>query len=170
MDKRQIKHLQELSLTDELTGLPNRRAFDDRLGHKIEEGRRGGPNFTLAMCDIDFFKRVNDELGHPAGDQVLAELARIFILFLRKSDEVFRCGGEEFALLLAHPDPHKNPSIPLERLRVAVETADFRIRRQVTISLGYATFSPEMDNKAIIDAADKALYRAKNSGRNRVCS
>lgn len=167
-DARQRKRLRQLeaeSTTDALTGLPNRRAYDLALEEKMDAGRRG-LSFTLVIVDIDHFKKINDSRGHRTGDKVLSLLARTMQKFLRKIDKVCRIGGEEFAVLLVHPDPQKNPLIPLERLKEKVEATDFGIGQPVTISIGYATFSPEMDADSLFNAADAALYRAKAEGRN----
>lgn len=163
-----IKHLQALSLTDELTGLPNRREFNETLARLVAARHRYGHIFSVAMIDIDYFKVVNDTLGHQTGDRVLKQLAGILRQATRKNDLVARWGGEEFVLILDATDL-KNAHIPLERIRQLVELADFGIKRIVTISIGFASPSDSESAEQLMENADRALYRAKNSGRNRVC-
>lgn len=168
-DKAQIKSLQALSLTDELTSLPNRREFNETLGRLVAARRRYGHIFSVAIIDIDHFKGVNDTLGHLTGDKVLKQLADILLKATRKNDLVARWGGEEFVVILDATDL-ANARIPLERIRQMVETTDFGIKRKVTISIGFASPSDSESAEQLMESADRTLYRAKNSGRNRVCS
>jgi diguanylate cyclase len=165
----QVKRLQELSLTDELTGLPNRREFNETLARMVAARQRYNHIFSVAMIDIDLFKRINDTLGHQAGDRVLKQLAEILRKAVRKNDLVARWGGEEFAVILDATDLN-NARIPLERIRRMVEQADFGIKGRVTISIGFASPSDSQTAEQLMAAADRALYKAKGSGRNRVCS
>lgn len=163
--------LQE-SIRDELTGLHNRRYFNERLVDELERAKRYGTQFSLLFADIDHFKAVNDTFGHQVGDAVLASLGRLFNRHLRHSDIVSRYGGEEFAMLLLDTDKEKAVTIA-EHLRVAIaeETvahADAPV--QVTVSFGVATYNEDGHSlEGLLGKADKALYCAKAQGRNRVC-
>ena len=151
------------SLQDHLTGLPNRRALETQLEKCFEAAKRYGESLTVVMLDIDHFKRFNDTHGHPAGDRLLQKLAQVIPETLRTVDQVFRYGGEEFLAILPSTDL-TGGSKAAERLRGAVESD-----AGVTVSLGVATFRQTMRHKEeLIDLADKALYRAKKQGRNRV--
>ena len=169
------KHFQKTlasAIRDELTGLYNRRYFNERLLEEIERSRRYGEVVSLISCDIDHFKRVNDTHGHPAGDRVLALLAAILRNSLRKSDVIARYGGEEFVILL--PDTTKEQARETAeklRLRVAgTEIPHDGISLRITISCGVATLGENGNSsEALLDMADKALYAAKFRGRNQVC-
>lgn len=161
----QVKRLQKLSLTDELTGLPNRREFNETLARLVAARQRYGHIFSVAMIDIDHFKRVNDTLGHQVGDRVLKQLAEILRKATRKNDLVARWGGEEFVVILDATNL-KNARIPLERIRQMVEIADFGINRKVTISIGFASPADSETSEKLMENADRALYRAKAEGRN----
>jgi two-component system cell cycle response regulator len=156
--------MEQQALTDELTGLPNRRAFDhhlDRLTRAVERGSQ----FSMLMLDIDRFKQVNDTHGHAAGDHVLRELADTLQSRIRVSDVASRVGGEEFAVLLPRATAAEAGRVA-EALRAAVEERDVRWngeRIPLTVSIGVADSTVEGD---IVEAADTALYRAKASGRN----
>ncbi len=163
------RQLEELSRTDPLTGLANRRAFDRELAWRFEHARRYGRPLSLAMIDLDHFKEINDQYGHPAGDAVLQRVAQILDRCTRDSDFVARFGGEEFVGIL--------PETPLlealqfaEKIRAAVAAAEFEIPLRVTVSIGVAGMPrSEVDSaEALLRAADEALYRAKEKGRNRV--
>ena len=157
------QQLAELSVTDGLTGLLNRRAFDARLATEIEAGTA----MSLLILDIDYFKSLNDTFGHPAGDDVLRTLAGILGRKSRGSDCVARLGGEEFAILLIGSGK-EGAMIIAERLRKEVEEFDWK-QRPITMSLGLATRCRAFgDATELLSAADEALYRAKHLGRNRV--
>lgn len=164
------KMLQYATL-DALTGLNNRRQFEVRLNQEIATAKRQKNPLCAMMIDIDFFKKVNDTYGHASGDSVLSSVASIIKEHLRESDIPSRYGGEEFAVLL--PYTHiEEAQIVGERLRKAVETAPIPIDRgniNVTISMGLAEFSSDESGEELFKRADKALYEAKESGRNRVC-
>jgi len=161
---------------DALTNLNNRRQFEHRLGQEIASAKRQNKPLCAMMIDIDFFKKVNDTYGHASGDAVLRGVASIIKSALRESDIPSRYGGEEFAVLLpfTHIDEAK---IVGERLRKAVETSPIPINIEdsdvksinVTISMGLAEFTPKETGEELFERADKALYSAKESGRNRVC-
>jgi len=156
--------------TDELTGLPNRRAFNEELGRALARAARAGQPLTLAVLDLDHFKRVNDEYGHPVGDAVLQLTAAALRDSVRSGDLAARMGGEEFGLIL--PDASEESSRVLaERVRTAVARAELDGSDvTVTASLGIATWEPgeSGDASELVRRADRALYAAKEGGRDRV--
>jgi diguanylate cyclase (GGDEF)-like protein len=162
--------LREMSHTDELTEVGNRRHFDMRLREEISRSSRFGHTFSLLMIDIDGFKRFNDEFGHPRGDAVLRALGALMRSVSREGDVPCRVGGEEFAFIL--PETGKtDATIFAERFRRRVEASVMapESRIPITVSIGVAAF-PE-DGKTpdeIVWAADEALYESKRAGRNRV--
>ncbi len=170
--RRETEVLAASATTDALTSLANRRAFDARIAEEVERSRRYGSALSLLMFDLDRFKPVNDEFGHRAGDMVLAELAEAVREALRLIDFPARYGGDEFAVLL--PDTYKTEAfLVAEKLRDAV--AEVRVVLDdgtvlsVTISVGVAALSDTCRTvEELVDAADKALYRAKRAGRDRV--
>ncbi|MBT0652129.1 diguanylate cyclase [Geomobilimonas luticola] len=170
--KRSNELLTELSNTDPLTGLSNRRYFAETLEREFPRSVRKNESFSLAMGDIDYFKKINDTYGHQEGDMVLTTVATFIRNLIRRYDVAARYGGEEFAVIL--PDTDAAQAIQFaERLRKGVEALTFSGRLQpltVTISIGVATFpSPQIDSiDKLVRSADEALYRAKKNGRNRV--
>ena len=160
-----------LSITDELTGLSNRRCFDNTLEKEFLRALRYNNNLTLVMFDIDHFKTVNDTYGHPCGDYILKEVANAALQTFRKTDTVFRFGGEEFVVILTETDI-KQSEIPLERFRKTIETLDLTYQNQqinITVSIGACQLDQSIGNKEeFLQKADNALYDAKNSGRNKV--
>ena len=161
---------------DALTNLNNRRQFELRLGQEMATTKRQNNPLCAMMIDIDFFKKVNDTYGHASGDAVLRGVASIIKSALRESDIPSRYGGEEFAVLL--PYTHiQEAQIVGERLRKAVESSPIPINDEnsevksinVTISMGLAEFNNKETGEELFERADKALYEAKESGRNRVC-
>jgi diguanylate cyclase (GGDEF)-like protein len=155
--------------TDGLTSLLNRHAFDERLARELYRAKTDLRSIPLLLADIDFFKRVNDTLGHPAGDKVLRRVADALRRVLRPSDILARFGGEEFAIMLREPDLHQATEVA-ERLRV--EVADLKRLPgdlRITISIGLALSAPGESHEQLINRCDQALYRAKSEGRNRVC-
>jgi diguanylate cyclase (GGDEF)-like protein len=166
------RRLADISLTDELTGLPNRRYLNRRLREELAMAKRFKNPLSCIMVDLDHFKKVNDSLGHQTGDQVLQAIAKALSTDKREYDVVGRYGGEEFLVLL----PQVNLSDALtvaERLRKYVEGSDLATQTKrpirMTISLGVATFNGEgsVGEEDLIRRADEALYRAKAEGRNR---
>jgi len=165
----------QLTTIDELTGLPNRRRFFDHLDQEVDRARRYGNQLSLIMIDIDHFKKVNDSFGHPLGDMALAQVARLLDANVRTSDIVARYGGEEFMVLLPESEADQ-AAVVAEKLRVVVEVNDISLEGpqvKVTISCGVADLSAVMSQKGklrdnFILAADAALHRAKNNGRNQV--
>lgn len=162
-------HTRHMSLTDPLTGLYNRRNFDSTLEREFLRSKRYGGDLTLAIIDIDFFKKINDTYGHLCGDYILKEVAYLILDNFRKTDLVFRYGGEEFVAILTETDI-KNAKIPMERLRKKIEDSSFEFngeRINVTVSSGVSSNNVETASE-FLDNADKALYSAKENGRNRV--
>jgi diguanylate cyclase len=162
-----VAKLEELSVTDALTELKNKGALENRLREEWERARRYNLPLSLLALDVDFFKQYNDSFGHPAGDDVLKQVAAILKQQARPSDFVARAGGEEFALILPNTDI-EGAYIVAERLRRAIEGASWP-HRAVTASIGVAQRTPTMESyEALEESADKALYEAKAKGRNRV--
>lgn len=164
--------LYEISVSDGLTNLYNRRYLEQRLSKEISYARRFRKPLTVLMTDVDFFKKLNDTYGHQAGDQALRIVSETLTEGLRDYDVVARYGGEEFAIILLSTPRTKGASTA-ERLRAAVEEASIVFRGQripVTISIGVATFPEDAaDSDELINIADRALYEAKRRGRNTVC-
>ncbi|WP_431026130.1 sensor domain-containing diguanylate cyclase [Halomonas sp. H5] len=160
-------HLRELSDTDELTGLPNRRKLMSCLDYRLSLSCRHGTPLSLILFDLDHFKRVNDTWGHLKGDEVLCRLATLCQEELRGEDTLARLGGEEFAALLPLT-PRPQALAVAQRLRERIAGHDFGLcPRRVTISLGVAEYRIGENREALIDRADRHLYIAKESGRNR---
>ncbi len=158
--------LQEDSMTDKLTGIGNRAAFDQRLTEEVYRSKRYQSPVSLLMIDVDEFKELNDTFGHQAGDEALKTVAAA-LGCTRPSDFLARYGGEEFAVLLANTS-HEGACILAERMRKAVASASFE-HRPVTVSIGASTISVNSEDiSAIVSEADKALYAAKEGGRNQV--
>ena len=161
---------------DALTGLNNRRQFESRLGQEVATAKRQGKPLCAIMMDVDFFKKVNDSYGHTAGDCVLKEIARVIKSSLRESDIPSRYGGEEFAILLPFTQIDEAYTVA-ERLRVAVESTPMKIPNEggegmitlkKTISLGLYQYQETDTAEELYQKADKALYEAKETGRNKV--
>jgi diguanylate cyclase (GGDEF)-like protein len=166
---RLYEEAERLATTDGLTGLSNRRTFNTTLEARLREAQRYRKALSLLLLDIDHFKKVNDTHGHPAGDAVLRGVAQVVRRQARETDFVARYGGEEMALVLPETDAAGARAIA-ERIRNAVAHARHQTDSgalQVTLSVGVATW-PATDSDLLLDAADKALYRAKQNGRNRV--
>ncbi len=162
--------------TDELTGLSNRRTFDEQLRRfaAVEAGggaRRGGdPTHVgahIGVADIDFFKRINDKFGHPYGDEVLVLFSNLMRRAFRENDKLFRFGGEEFVIMM--PNCGVDDALhAFERFRTAVEAFAFPQVGRVTVSVGVASLCPHDTGSSAFGRADQALYVAKREGRNRV--
>jgi diguanylate cyclase (GGDEF)-like protein len=167
--------LARLSTTDELTGLANRRQFDQRLAEEVARAQRHGLPLALLMLDVDHFKRYNDRHGHPLGDACLRRVATLLLEVARRpSDLVARIGGEEFAILLPHDDAAEAQRVAEHCLAAldaaAIPHGDSPVAPQVTMSIGVADLSSLGDGAsaaALVAAADNALYRAKQIGRHR---
>jgi diguanylate cyclase (GGDEF)-like protein/PAS domain S-box-containing protein len=159
--------LATLASTDELTGLPNRRSFMRRLREEIERAGRHERPLSLVMIDVDHFKRINDTLGHGAGDRVLMGVAATLFRSVRDSETVARVGGEEFAWILPETDGSGAVAAG-ERVRASLADVDAGAAGPVTASMGVCVLSAGMDAGDLMRCADAALYRAKESGRDRV--
>jgi diguanylate cyclase (GGDEF)-like protein len=167
---RSARLLGIMALTDELTTLPNRRNLLTMGERQAREAAAGGPPFGVLALDIDHFKRINDTLGHEAGDQVLRGVAAAVRGSLRGNDQVGRTGGEEFIAVLPGASLEAAAEVA-ERLRAAVERIAFPglPELRVTVSVGVAVWDPaDSDFAATTRRADASLYRAKEAGRNRV--
>lgn len=162
--------LEELAVTDELTGLANRRAFDLLIPQALGESRRAGEPLLAMMIDLDHFKSVNDGHGHAAGDALLRRVARVMQETLRASDLLFRWGGEEFLVVLKRTDLAQGRQLA-ERVRAAIEAVSVpwdEAQLGVTASVGLALLGEGEPVDEVIRRADEALYEAKRQGRNRV--
>ncbi len=169
---RLYQKIQELAITDGLTGLFVRRYFLERLQEEMKRSARHGLKLAFLMLDIDHFKKCNDNFGHLTGDVVLREVARVTKANVREIDLVARYGGEEFSVLLPETDKEGGRNVA-ERIRASIDGHKFRAYDEtikVEVSIGVAGF-PKDSTKAqiLIDKSDQALYRAKQEGRNRVC-
>ena len=167
--------IKRLSITDELTGLFNRRHIMQSIAREVQRAERYGNDLSLIMIDIDHFKQFNDIHGHPAGDQLLRQFSDRLRSTARKTDIVARYGGEEFLILMPNTDIAKAFHLA-ERIRYDIESYPFDLRESqpagtVTVSIGCARFDAARQSgvQGIIRAADKCLYRAKNNGRNQIC-
>lgn len=165
--KKSERILKQLATTDSLTLLANRRKFEETLAAEVERAKRYGTPLSIALLDIDHFKKINDNFGHQTGDEVLIKLAGTVSSAIRTTDMAARWGGEEFALLAPQTGEADVNSLA-EKMRQAVEQHEFLENRQVTCSIGTATLQIDESVHAFIERADKALYAAKNSGRNQV--
>jgi diguanylate cyclase (GGDEF)-like protein len=162
-----FKAHEDNALTDELTGLPNRRALAQRFLHATQRARRHQEGIAFLMLDLDRFKGVNDTFGHLNGDAVLAEVAQILKDAVRESDVCARYGGEEFAIFVQHAEVG-GAAVLAERIRSTVATKTFAGGVRLTVSVGVAaTDDPELFT-SLMERADTALYAAKQAGRNQV--
>ena len=174
-----LKHFQRFSSVknmatyDTLTGLYNRRYFEERLGVEAEKSFYSGVPLSLVMVDLDHFKKVNDTFGHTEGDEILCKISSLLKNSVRRKDTVARYGGEEFMLIL--PEAGLEQSFVIaERIRQSVEKTLFEVGRaqvNLTLSMGISNFPSHRvkSKEELIKMADQALYDAKRGGRNRVC-
>jgi len=161
--------LLKLATHDALTGVYNRRRFDEKLAESSLLFQRTGRTFALLLIDADYFKRVNDTYGHAVGDDVLCQLAALIESTTRATDFVARYGGEEFAVLLPEVEEPDSPDVVAEKIRAAVAAANFPTVGQVTVSIGVSIAQPsDRDSLGLLKRADMQLYEAKGAGRNRV--
>ncbi len=171
--RRLIEKMQHLAAEDDLTGLPNRRAFFDALEREVSATSRHGHPACIGIVDIDHFRQINDSNGHDAGDRVLKAITAIMKATLRCEDMIARIGGEEFAILL--PDTEiDDAGIAMERLRQAVRETPIELPDDValslTVSAGLAPLGDDRNGALCLRAADIALLQAKESGGDRVCT
>jgi diguanylate cyclase (GGDEF)-like protein len=163
-----LEQIRMVATHDELTGLPNRRQLLTLLGEHVARYARGGPSFSIALADLDHFKSVNDTFGHRVGDDALQCFSQQARLHLRSTDIAARWGGEEF-LLLFPASPAGDPNIGIERLRSALAVAQaspLAPNLRIAFSTGLARYVSGESIDELIERADKALYEAKNGGRN----
>lgn len=166
----QIEELESKLLTDGLTDVNNRKSFDKDLQVEVSESSRHNTNLSLAMLDIDYFKRVNDIYGHQAGDYVLKTFAKKIKEVKRREDVIYRYGGEEFALIIPHAEVEQ-AELFAERIRDAIENTTFEYHGQkipVTVSIGLAQYKQGENEEQLLSKSDQALYQAKETGRNKV--
>ena len=171
---RMVEHYKHLSITDGLTKVYNHRYFHEFLDRELQRARRNVSTFTIMFADVDNFKQYNDVNGHLAGDEVLRELATIFLDTTRKTDFVARYGGEEFAVIL--PDTATDGSVRVAfHIIQAIRTkkwlyADALPCKTITLSIGMASYPKDALLKAeLIAKADEAMYHAKKTGKNKIC-
>ena len=170
--KQAYKRIEELAELDELTGSFNRRCIIRMLDDEIARAHRSQTPCSIALIDLDWFKRINDAYGHPTGDEVLRTFAITMFANIRPIDKFGRYGGEEFLLILPDAPPHGACRM-LDRLRAIIADLDwsaFSPGMRVTISAGVATFRADENPDAFLARADSALYTAKAQGRNRIAS
>ncbi|HWW19961.1 MAG TPA: GGDEF domain-containing protein [Steroidobacteraceae bacterium] len=161
-----------MAVTDGLTNLANRKHLDTLLAEEVQRAHRHNRELSVLMLDIDHFKTINDAHGHLAGDRVIAGLGHLLRQRLRSDDKLGRYGGEEFCAILPETGLDNATTIA-ETLRTLVATHPFPVdakRLTVTVSIGAAALKPQMHSTDLYRAADEMLYRAKNQGRNQVCS
>jgi two-component system, cell cycle response regulator len=172
LEEEYQRRLVEAALRDPLTGVYNRRHFDERLAAEFAAARRHGTPLSLLVVDVDHFKQVNDTNGHLAGDALLKVVARALADGLRKEDILARYGGEEFVVIARGTDLAGGTQFA-ERLRERIEQAHCNWegkQLRVTASIGLAQLGAEMTVQQLIDAADRGVYQAKRNGRNQVCA
>jgi len=170
--RQQYTMMQELVNQDGLTGALNRRAFDERIhflhNFSIRHKKKQEAISSLILFDIDNFKFINDKFGHHEGDQILINLTKVFKRSIRGIDQLYRYGGEEFAVIANGADTFKATELA-EKLREIMEVSNISNHIQVTASFGVAELQPFESPARWIDRADKAMYRAKRAGKNKVC-
>ncbi len=168
--RRKSEEIQYEVYQDSLTGLQNRRAYDQKIEEVLADVTRYNVTASLVLCDIDFFKKINDNNGHKVGDLALKKLASLLKERLRINDFTFRYGGEEFAVILPHTDLDGAQKVG-ESLRAFIDESIFSYRNQeipLTISVGISLFRKGDTTSTVFERADSALYMAKRSGRNKV--
>jgi diguanylate cyclase (GGDEF)-like protein len=169
---RELDRTREEARTDTLSGTANRKSFDEALQFLVASFNREGTPFALVLADVDHFKWINDTHGHPAGDRVVEGVGEFLNECIREGDIAARYGGDEFTLLLPHVDREAAARIA-DRIRVGVERRNFDIgvrgeRVSVTFSMGLAAVRQGDTFESVLQRADKALYRSKQSGRNQL--
>jgi len=171
--KEMVEHIRTISLNDPLTGLANRRLLIQRVSEEISRTKRDNTPFSVLMIDVDHFKSINDSFGHQAGDHVLQKVANVLRESLRREDLISRYGGDEFCVIM-WPRRSESTETVAERLRAAVESQPVQlseVRLNVTVTIGGIAIEKLDDSvktEQLIASADRALYEAKRSGRNRI--
>jgi len=166
--RNKLEQERKRAITDTLTGLPNREAYNERIYQEVQRWQRYGNPLTLAVIDIDFFKKINDNYGHQIGDKVLKIVAQTVSKLLREVDFMARFGGEEFVVLLPETDAD-NALILLNRIRESLAKKPLKYKEDkiaLTVSIGISQFGGDDTGEAAFGRADEALYKAKESGRN----
>jgi len=167
------RNVQCLAITDSLTGVFSRRYYIERLNEEIERSKKFNFNFSFLMVDIDHFKDHNDRYGHLVGDAILREVSRTIKENIRQIDLLGRYGGEEFSVILTETD-REEAKFAAERIRQAIQAKHIRVydeELKITISIGISVFpSDAQDAQMLVEKADGALYQAKQTGRNKVCT
>lgn len=169
-NERLLKINQDLLATmhvDTLTGLQNRRKFEEFFAQEYKRAKRYNQAFSLIILDIDNFKTINDTFGHQQGDEALKVVSNIIRKKLRDSDFGARWGGEEFIIILPNTDAKSAATMVAERIRAEIEAHDFG-NFKITISSGIAQFTSDMEAGALLKMADDALYKSKRSGKNKI--
>lgn len=167
--REQLEEQRYKATHDPLTELPNREAYTERVFHELHRFKRYGHPLTLAICDIDHFKNINDTFGHQAGDKVLKLVAKLISTRLRQVDFVARYGGEEFVLVMPETTA-KEAFKALEKMRAGISKTPFRFKEKpvtITMCFGICEFSENQSVESVFEKADKALYEGKQSGRNK---
>jgi diguanylate cyclase len=174
-NEEEIRHRLETekqrAITDSLTGLPNREAYNERVHQEMLRWQRYGHPLTLAVIDIDFFKKFNDTYGHQTGDKVLKIVANSIVKKLREVDFMARFGGEEFVVLMPETTA-ENALTTLDRIRQGLANAPFKFKEEkisITVSIGISEFNDDDNSEDVFARADEALYKAKEAGRNQCC-
>lgn len=162
-----VSRLQQMALKDTLTGLGNRRFFDDSLTKAVQLAKRYDESCGLLLLDLDNFKQVNDIAGHTAGDEMLTAVANALRDTLRVTDSIFRFGGDEFAIILSAADV-ASAELIARRILKAITQLTLCKQYQVTVSIGLALLKSKQSQAELFSAADKALYQAKNAGKSMV--
>ncbi|OMH39380.1 GGDEF domain-containing protein [Motiliproteus sp. MSK22-1] len=163
--RRLYNEVHKLSITDPLTGLYNRRHFNETLNLEIERSKRTGTQLSIIILDVDYFKKINDIQGHNIGDRVLCQFSSILTEVTRKIDTVARWGGEEFIILCPHTSLGNAEAIA-EKLMSAIHDFEFDRVGKITATIGAVSACPDETSASIINRADVCLYKGKNNGRN----
>ena len=159
--------LKDLSQTDALSGLYNRRYMNKRLEEEIMKHQRYGTAFSVLLLDIDYFKKINDTFGHDKGDLVIKKISSLIQKNIRNTDICARWGGEEFLILASNSDLSGAVKLA-NNLKDLIENSDFEINNKVTVSIGVSSMNKHLEEESLLKLVDNALYKAKEKGRNRV--
>ncbi|MDH3342730.1 MAG: GGDEF domain-containing protein [Gammaproteobacteria bacterium] len=165
--QRAAEELEELSITDPLTSIYNRRKFNELLTSEVERSKRYKNDLAIIMCDIDHFKKINDTYGHDVGDKALKTFSEMINKNIREVDMFARWGGEEFMILMPNVNTDNAYSVA-EKLRKAVASAKIESAGSITASFGVTDLNPDESIDSFIKRVDQAMYRAKDNGRNKV--